>query len=268
MAGVTLGELQELAARVPDGASIALFKEQQPVALVRALIAGKVRDLHLVTVPTGGLAADLLIGAGCARTVETSGVTLGEHGPAPAFVAAVKAGEVRPLDATCPAIYAALQAGEKGQPFAPLRGVLGTDVLRHRSDWKVIQNPFGEDDPVLVLPALRPDVALLHAAKADRDGNVWTGPDEAIRLMARAAHRVLVTVEEVVETNLMADPLTASGTLPNLYVEAVAEAPGGAWPLAMPNLYAEDSAAIRRYVERARSGSPAATWLEPVAAAA
>lgn len=268
MAGVILGDLEALAARVPDGASVALFKEQQPVALVRALAARGVRDLHLLTVPTGGLAADLLIGAGCALAVETSGVTLGEHGPAPAFVAAVKAGTVRPIDATCPAIYAALQAGEKGQPFAPLRGVLGTDVLRHRADWKVIQNPFGEDDPVLVLPALRPDLALLHAAKADRHGNVWTGPDEAIRIVARAAHRVLATVEAVVEENLLADPLSAAGTLPSLYVEAVAEVPAGAWPLAMPDLYGEDGPAIRRYVERARSGAPASTWLEPAAAAA
>lgn len=267
MAGVVL-DLEALAARVPDGAGVALFKEQQPVALVRALAERGARDLHLLTVPTGGLAADLLIGAGCAPTIETSGVTFGEHGPAPAFVAAVKAGEVRPLDATCPAIYAALQAGEKGSPFAALRGVLGTDVLRHRADWKVIDNPFGEDDPVLVLPALRPDVALLHAARADRDGNVWTGPDEAVRLMARAAHRVLVTVEEVVETNLLADPLTAAGTLPGLYVEAVAEAPGGAWPLAMPDRYPEDTAAIRRYVERVRAGAPPSTWLEPGARAA
>jgi len=81
--------------------------------MVRALIRRNVRGLHLVCVPTGGLAVDLLIGAGCVETLETSAVTLDEFGQAPAFGRAVRAGRLRLRDTTCPAVYAGLQAGEK-----------------------------------------------------------------------------------------------------------------------------------------------------------
>ena len=268
MTGAVLRDVQELAGRISDGASVAIFKEPQPMAAARALAGRRLRNLHLITVPTGGLAVDLLIGAGCVRTVETSGVTLGEHGAAPAFAAAVKDGAVRPIDATCPAIYSALQAGEKGLPFMPIRGVLGSDVLRHRPDWRVMDNPYVDHDPIVLVPALRPDVALIHALRADRFGNVWIGDEEALRLLARAAHRTLATVEEVVDEDLAADPVTAAGIIPALYVEAVAPAPRGVWPLALHGRYGEDSAAVRRYIARARTPEGVLAWLEETGAAA
>ena len=88
--------------------------------------------------------ADLLIGAGCVETLETSAVSLGEFGPAPRFTAAILAGTIRMRDATCPALHAQFQAAEKGVPFMPLRGLIGSDVLAHRPDWKIIDNPFGD----------------------------------------------------------------------------------------------------------------------------
>src|SRR5215831_17397403 len=108
------------------------------MAARRALVRRGVRRLSLVALPTTSLQADLLIGAGCVETIETSAVSLGEFGLAPRFNAAVMAGAVRMKDATCPAIHAAFQATEKGVPFMPLRGLIGTDVLKQRADWKVI----------------------------------------------------------------------------------------------------------------------------------
>jgi glutaconate CoA-transferase subunit A len=136
--------VKELAARVPDGASVALPPDYSGCALaaVRALIRRGARDLHLIGVPQLGFQADLLIGAGCVRSVEAAAVTLGEQGPAPRFVAAVQAGAIDIRDSTCPAIHAGLQAAEKGVPFLPLRGILGSDLVRHRPDWRVIDNPF------------------------------------------------------------------------------------------------------------------------------
>src|SRR3546814_18387327 len=84
----------------------------------------------------------MLLGAGCIATLETSAVTLGEYGTAHRFAAGLKRGAFRMLDATCPAVHAAIQAAGKGQPFAPLRGLLGTDLLKNRPDWKLIDNPF------------------------------------------------------------------------------------------------------------------------------
>ncbi|MGB8550227.1 MAG: CoA-transferase, partial [Xanthobacteraceae bacterium] len=162
---------------VTDGIMLAVPREQSGVAMeaTRALIRRGVRDLHLVALPTSTLQADLLIGAGAVAILETSAVSLGELGPAPRFTAAVKAGTIAMKDATCPAIYAALQAAEKGIPFMPLRGLIGSDLLTHRPEWRVIDNPFGNDDPVVLLPAIKPDVALFHAAMADPQGNVWIG---------------------------------------------------------------------------------------------
>ena len=54
----------------------------------------------------------------------------------------------------------------------PLRGLIGSDLLKHRPEWRVIDNPYGNDDPVVLLPAIKPDVALFHAATADQLGNV------------------------------------------------------------------------------------------------
>ena len=80
-----------------------------------------------------------------------------------------------------------LQASEKGVPFMPLRGLIGSDVLKHRDDWKVIDSPFGDDDPIVLLPAIKPDVALIHAPMADRFGNVWIGRQRELATMAHAA---------------------------------------------------------------------------------
>jgi glutaconate CoA-transferase subunit A len=169
-----LTTVADLAARVTDGAKLAIAKDESGVAMAAtlALIARGVKDLHLVTVPVSGLQADMLIGAGCVATLESSAITLGEFGAAPCFTRAIKEGTISMKDATCPAIYAGLQAAQKGLPFMPLRGILETDVLAHRPDWCVIDNPFAAGDRIVVLPAIVPDFALFHAPLADHDGNV------------------------------------------------------------------------------------------------
>ncbi len=267
--------IAELVAAIPDGSKLALAKDTSgvPMAAIRALIRRGVRDLHLVCVPTGGLPADLLIGAGCVKTLETSAVTLGEFGTGPRFVAAIAAGTIRMLDATCPAIYAALQAAQKGIPFMPLRGIIGTDVLGQRDDWRVIQNPFAvHDDPIVLLSAIQPDFALVHALKADRDGNVFVGRDRELLLMAQAATQTLVTVEEVTEDCLLDDEGMASGTIPAIYVSRIALANSGAWPLGFSDRYALDETTLGRYAALARNEAGFRAfleeWLNETAAAA
>ena len=247
--------LDDLVAAIPDGALLAVPKDNSGVAMAatRALVRRGVRNLHLVCVPTGGLQADILIGTGAIAVLETSAVTMGEFGTAPRFTAAIRDGKLLMKDATCPAIYAALQAAEKGLPFIPLRGIIGTDLLRHRADWKVIDNPFAKDDKIVALPAIRPDVALFHARSADREGNVFIGKEREVMLMAHAANTTLVTVEEIVEDNLLDDPARGGAVLPAIYVSRIAIAKRGAWPLALGGMYGTDDAAISRYVSLART---------------
>ncbi len=256
--------LDELAARIEDGASLAIPPDYSnvPLAATAALIRRNARNLNLVAVPTSGLQTDLLIGAGCVASLEAAAVSLGEFGPAPRFTDAIRHGALAMRDSTCPAIHAALQAAEKGVPFMPLRGVIGSDLIGRRPDWTVIDNPFGDNDPILLLPALRPEVALFHARRADRAGNVWLGRRRELVTMAHAARRTLVTVEEIVDDDLLADEVVAAGTLPALYVEAIALAPGGAQPLGLEGVYEADRAMLVDYAEMAQSADGFARWLD------
>ena len=122
-------------------------------------------------------------------------------------------------------------------------------------------NPFAPGDQIAFLPAIQPDIALFHAAMADREGNVWIGRRRELVTMAHAAKTALVTVERIVDESLLANEATAAGVLPALYVGGVAEAPRGAWPLGLLDLYPADEAAIARYAAAARSDASFAAWL-------
>ena len=263
MAGI-IRSLDEALASIADGCMLAVPRETSGVAMTatRALIRRGVKRLHLITLPTSTLQADLLIGAGCIDTLETSAVSLGEFGPAPRFTAALLAGALRMRDATCPALHAQFQAAEKGVPFMPLRGLIGSDLLAHRPDWRIADNPFGNDDPIVLLPALRPDVALFHAPMADRAGNVFIGTQRELVTMAHAAQRTIVTVEEIHDGDLLRDPLLAAGTLPGFYVEAVAVEPRGAWPLPLPDRYGLDAAHLAEYARLAATAEGFAQYLD------
>ena len=246
----------DLAFQIQDKSLIGLPPDYSLVAMeaVRALIRRKAKGLRLLGVPVLGMSADLLIGAGCVAEVETSAVSLGEAGLAPRFTEAAEKGEIVVRDATCPAIHTALQATEKGVPFMPLRGVLGSDLVKLRADWKVSQNPFADsEDSILLVPAIQPDIALFHARWADEEGNVWIGRRRELATIAHAARRAFVTFEEKRPGNMLEDELLAPGVLGALYVTAVAQARRGAWPLGVPDVYDIDDAHLMHYAKAART---------------
>jgi glutaconate CoA-transferase subunit A len=260
--------LDDALAPIADGCVLAVPRESSgvPMEATRALIRRGIKKLHLIALPTSTLQADLLIGAGCIETLETSAVSLGEFGLAPRFSAAVLSGKIRMKDATCPALHAAFQASEKGVPFMPLRGLIGSDVLKNRSDWKVVDNPFGDGDdradPIVLLPAIKPDIALFHAPMADRDGNVWIGRQRELVTMAHASEKTIVTVEKIVDGNLLADRTLAAGTLPGFYVESIAVAERGCWPLPLPEHYAWDAEHLKEYAGLAATEEGFAKYLD------
>jgi glutaconate CoA-transferase subunit A len=251
----TLMPLPELVAHVQDGEQLAVpsdfsgFYSGVAMEATRELVRRGVRDLHLVVLPTSGLQADLLIGAGCVATLQASSIFMGEYGVPPRFAEAFRDKSIRMMEATCPAIHAAFQAGEKGIPFIPLRGVLGSDVVGLRPDWKVMANPFADgDDPILLLPAITPDWALFHAPMADRFGNVYYGRRRELAVMAHASRGTLATVERLYDGNLMEDEALSCATLPNVYVTGVSVVPKGAWPYGFADEYPEDRAAMKHYL--------------------
>ncbi|WP_426958512.1 CoA transferase subunit A [Muricoccus radiodurans] len=257
--------LEAMAASVPDGALLALPPDNSlpSVALAKALVRRGARGLRLLGVPVSGFATDLLIGAGCVAEVETSAVSLGEAGFAPRFSAAVKAGTITVRDATCPAIHTMLQAAEKGVPFMPLRGVIGSDILANRRDWRVVQNPFSDaPDRILLVPALHPDVAAIHAVMADAHGNVWVGRRRECATLAHASRRLLVTVERVVPGNLLEDERLAPGTISATYVDSFAVAERGAQPVALLDEYGFDASYVSAYARAAKTEEGFRAWLD------
>ena len=247
---------QEIAAAIPDGALIALPPDYSlpPMAVVRELVLQKRKNLRLLGVPVLGLCADLLIGAGCVAEIESSAVSLGEAGLAPRFTEAVEQNRLAVKDGTCPAVHTALQATEKGVPFMPLRGILGSDLVGARGDWKIAQNPFSDrEDPILFVAAIAPDVALFHARWADEAGNVWVGRRRELATIAHASRRCFVTYEELKPGDMLEDELLAPGVISATYVTGVARAARGAWPLGVPGAYDIDDAHLAHYAREAKT---------------
>ncbi len=270
MTGLPSNEIQffkdaeEIAAQIPDGAFLGLPPDYSmpAMAVVHALIRRNAKNLKLLGVPVLGLSADLLIGAGCVVEVESSAVSLGEAGLAPRFTEAAERGDIRIQDATCPAIHGGLQATEKGVPFMPMRGVIGSDLVALRPDWKVIENPLKEKDPILLVTAIQPDIALFHARWADEAGNVWIGRRKELATIAHASRRCFVTYEEKRPGDMLEDELLAPGVLSSVYVSGVAQAERGAWPLSVAELYGIDDAHLTLYAKAAKTKEGFRDYLE------
>jgi glutaconate CoA-transferase subunit A len=260
--------LETLAEAVRPGMKLAVPADYAGVAMAAtmAILARRPEGLHLVGVPVTGMQGDLLIGEGLVATLESSAVTLGEAGGAPRFLDAVRRGALALMDATCPAVHAGLTAAQKGVPFMPIRGIIGSDLLKTRTDWRIIDNPFAPGDPIVVVPAIQPDIALFHAPEADRFGNVRIGRRRELATMAYAARATLVTVERISETSLLQGEDSAAGVLPALYVDRIALAPRGAWPIGLWGEYPADPAEIARYAKLARSAEGFRSYCDGFAA--
>ena len=169
-----------------------------PMAFTKELIKKGIKNLKLYCLPLTTIQGDMLIGSGCVSEIEAAAVTLGEFGLAPRFSEAVENGSILIKDSTCPALHAQLQATEKAVPFMPLRGVIGSDIQKHRKDWCVIENPMQssgiQNEPILLLPAVQLDILVFHASCSDRNGNVQIGRRRELATLAHASKKVFVTV--------------------------------------------------------------------------
>jgi glutaconate CoA-transferase subunit A len=150
-------------------------------------------------------------------------------------------------------MYSMVQAGSMGVPFVAVRGLMGSDLLRHRGDLRVVENPFQENESVVAAQPIRPDAAIFHAIKADRYGNcLIPGGMRDDLMMARAARWVVVTAEEVTEKEIAPENGGISTFLPSVDVDQVVQAPYGAHPGGCGLLYGHDAAHIQEYLDAAR----------------
>jgi glutaconate CoA-transferase subunit A len=155
-----------------------------------------------------------------------------------------------------------VQAGAMGVPFLAVRGLLQSDILKRRPDLLVRENPFHPGEQVVMAQAIRPDVAVFHALKADRWGNAITPGQRDDLMLARATRRVVVTTEEIVETALTRRDADNDTFLPAIDVDVVAYAPLGAHPGGCGTCYERDDVQVREYLEAAKSRETFRTYLE------
>ena len=221
-----------IAANVHDGDTIALegFTHLIPHAAAQEIIRQGRRDLTLVRM-TPDIAYDWLIGAGCAKKLVFSWGGNPGVGSLQRFRDAVEKGWPHPLEIeehSHAGMAARYSAGASGLPFGVLRGYVGTDLMEHtKQSIRMITCPFTGEE-LCAVPALNPDVTIIHAQRVDKAGNVQICGLIGIQKEAvLAARRSIVTVEEIVDT---LPPTPGAVVLPSWVVSAVCHVPGGAHP--------------------------------------
>jgi glutaconate CoA-transferase, subunit A len=248
---------------VRDGDNVALegFTHLIPHAAGHELIRRGRRELTLIRM-TPDLVYDQLIGTGCARKLQFSWGGNPGVGSLHRFRDAVQRGWPVPIEIeehSHAGMANRFAAGASGLPFAVLRGYVGTDLEKHTNTIKAIDCPF-TGERLTAVSALRPDVGIIHAQRADREGNVqlW-GIVGVQKETVLASSRSLVTVEEIVDE---LPPQPGAIVLPTWTVTCVSEVPNGAHPSYALGYYPRDNEAYRRWDAISRDPDAFGAWLE------
>jgi glutaconate CoA-transferase, subunit A len=257
--------LDEAIARfVHSGDRVALegFTHLIPFAAGHEIIRQGLRDLTLIRM-TPDLLYDQMIGAGCARKLVFSWGGNPGVGSLPRFRDAVERGWPAPLDLeehSHAAMAHAYAAGAAGMPCAIFRGYLGSGLPDVNPNIRTVPCPF-TGETLAAVPALRPDVTVIHAQQADREGNVLIDGIVGVQKEAAlAAARTIVTVEEVVER--FAPHGRGAVILPSWTVTAVVECPRGARPSYAHGYYDRDNAFYAAWESIAKDRATFQAWLQ------
>jgi glutaconate CoA-transferase, subunit A len=251
---------------VPDGASIVAgtaLEAQVPFAAGHEIVRQGKRDLTLIG-PISDVLFDLLIGAGCVAAVRAAWVGNVSAGLGHNYRRAVERGVPRRVEVeefSNFTISLGLLAGGLGAPYIPTHSLLGTDILAESSSLREARSPF-DGEPVVLVPAIVPDVAILHVQRADPLGyaHAW-GNMGVTREAIAAARQTILIAEEVVDHDVIAsDPNRVLG--PAQRVAAVVHEPGGAHPSPVQGYYNRDHEFFHEYHAATRTPEGWSAWLQ------
>ncbi len=262
LAADKLTDLGSAARLTPDGGLVALggsLSARLPMALVRELIRLGVSGLHVVG-SAHSIDVDLLVAAGAIKVCEQSYVGFEQdHGLAPAFRRAAQNGDIEVRESCCDTVLTQMRAAEMGLPFLPVRGVKGTGIRDLHPEYGEVTCPF-TGEVLVAVPALSPDVALIHAPLGDREGNLHLDQPYVLdERFAAASAAVVATVDRIVSTEKVQE---AGIVIPAYRVAAVAEVPFGAHPTSSYPGYAYDRNHIGEWVKSASTTDGASAYLE------
>ena len=248
---------------VHDGDTVALegFTHLIPMAAGQEIIRQRKKDLTAVRL-TPDLIYDQMIGAGCIKKLIFSWGGNPGVGSLHRFRDAYQSGWPRKItieEHTHAGLTNRYVAGASGMPFAILRGYFGSDLVEKTENIATIDSPF-DDQKILAVAAINPDVTIIHAQQADRDGNVMAwGITGSSKEAVFAAKRVVVTVEEQVE---VFEPKFNSIIIPAALITNIAIVPRGAWPSYASGYYERDNDAYIAWDEIAKERESFQGWLE------
>jgi glutaconate CoA-transferase subunit A len=258
--------LSEAAGLVRDNDVVALQNmaiQAAPMAMVRELIRHNKRGLSLVVL-VGGMAVDWLAAAGVIDRLIGAAVSMEQFGLCQQYRKAVESGRIEVEELSETLLNARLGAGARNLPFLPTRGAIGSDLITQNPDnLAFVEDPFGGNQ-VLACRALVPDVALVHAHRADRYGNVQTEPTilwPDIGIMPKAAKHVIVTAEEIVDSEILRRNPDRT-VLPGFIVDAVVEVPYGAHPTSFFPNYGYDGKFHRAWADVARDDRKTSAFMD------
>ena len=233
---------------------------RRPVLAAIAIAAAELKDLEVVTI-TGGIETDLLIGAGCGRTLRSCYTGLEVAGFAPHFTRCIQNGSLELIEETEYTLSYAVQAAAMRVPFLPMLGVIDqTDIASVRKDLKKFPCPLTGAD-LYAVPALSLDVAIIHTSAADQFGNCnFQGQLGIDTYLPMVADLTIVTTERIVSTDeLIAMP--GAVQIPGLTVTHVVKAPGGSLPTSCLPSVSLDMEALLDYADAARDEKLWRDWL-------
>jgi glutaconate CoA-transferase subunit A len=232
------------------------------MALVRELIRQARTGLGLVCL-VGGIAVDWLSAAGVLDRFIGAAVSMEQFGLCQQYRKAVESGRIRVEELSETALNARLGAGARNLPFLPTRGMLGSDLIDLNENLVRFQDPF-DGETLVACRALVPDVAFLHAHRADSRGNVQIEPTirwPDLGIFPKAAKKVVVTVEQIVDSEVLRRNPDRT-VLPGFAVDAVVEVPYGAHPTSFFPGYGYDRAFHLEWVQVARDDEAAEAFLD------
>jgi len=255
---------EAIADLVPNGASVALglqMEQMIPFAAGHEIIRQKKRGLTLIG-PISDILFDQIIAAGCAEQIIAAWVGNVMMGSAYNFRRAVEHDGLKIFNMTNFTVALALQAGAMGVPFLPTRTALGSDVAKGNHFYYQLFSPFETKESLHAVHALNPDVTIVHVQRADREGNAHCWGNFGVMIEAvRAAKRVIVVAEEIVEPELIASDPNRT-VIPGFLVNAVVECRYGAHPSPVQGYYKRDDAFFRQYHEQTKTKADSEAWLD------
>jgi len=250
---------------VHDGCSITFggLGGAQSIAETHEIIRQKKKDLTLIC-DSPCEPADMLLGAGAYRRLEVAYIAHVLPGPAYNFRRAFEEKipfEIEIEEWTNNSIGMRFLAGAMGLPYMPTKSLLGTDFLKYNSRIITTLDPFN-NEPIALVPAANPDVAIVHVSRCDRKGNSQIfGFSSNIENMARAAKHTIVTCEEIVPTDVIRNYGNLT-IIPGYSVDAVVELPFASHPWNMGYAYAYDFVFAKDYVQQTATREGFLAWLE------